>query len=543
MRIILTGLFLIVLTGTHARSDNYTRWEKIPSAQLLEKGSQYIEMYGKPDSALVCYTIVSNRYKKSLDMQEKELSLKAFLNMWYVYFFSYFDYSKSHECLRKAEEIAKDINHFYSNVMLNYGGMYQTLSEQSGDPKYLKNAFYYYRRSVELSIAENEPSTIGMAMVNLISVSSSLGNVQSIKPLLDKYKAFRKKHNSPSPDYNEFFYEGVVQMEKRQFATALHTFELQDSLAEKDSLQPRYHYLAIYNQAMALSRMKRYDEAVGRMKILEKMTAKVDMEDAKLDVFHTFYDIYREEGDTVMSEKYQLKYLLVRDTLLNKQLRFVDEAKKVDEQIAEINHQRRIQQTIIMASVIIVVIVLVFLLIVFYKNRRLKNLNKSLYQKTVDMLRSDELERKRMKALEQQLGEQRKTKEEAKTQNKKYSGSTLSTLDKQTLFADICTAMEAGNGLFSPDFSVSSLAALVSSNTKYVSQVINETVKVNFNTFINEYRIKEACKRLSDTAHYGNLTIEGVANSVGFRSRTAFVVAFKKFVGLTPSEYQRMAKE
>jgi AraC-like DNA-binding protein len=40
---------------------------------------------------------------------------------------------------------------------------------------------------------------------------------------------------------------------------------------------------------------------------------------------------------------------------------------------------------------------------------------------------------------------------------------------------------------------------------------------------------------------FGNMTIEGVATSVGFKSRTAFINAFKREVGLTPSEYLRMA--
>jgi AraC-like DNA-binding protein len=38
---------------------------------------------------------------------------------------------------------------------------------------------------------------------------------------------------------------------------------------------------------------------------------------------------------------------------------------------------------------------------------------------------------------------------------------------------------------------------------------------------------------------------EGIAisQSVGFKSRSAFVTAFKRFTGLTPSEYLRVAKE
>ena len=38
------------------------------------------------------------------------------------------------------------------------------------------------------------------------------------------------------------------------------------------------------------------------------------------------------------------------------------------------------------------------------------------------------------------------------------------------------------------------------------------------------------------------MTIEAIAIGVGFKSRTSFINAFKREVGLTPSEYMRMAQ-
>ena len=93
------------------------------------------------------------------------------------------------------------------------------------------------------------------------------------------------------------------------------------------------------------------------------------------------------------------------------------------------------------------------------------------------------------------------------------------------------------------DFTIDKLASLVGSNTKYVSQVINETIGKNFNTLLNEQRITEVCKRLVDTKNYGSKTNEAIAEEVGFKSRSHFIRTFKKITGLTPSQYQRMAKE
>ena len=77
---------------------------------------------------------------------------------------------------------------------------------------------------------------------------------------------------------------------------------------------------------------------------------------------------------------------------------------------------------------------------------------------------------------------------------------------------------------------------------KKVSQVINEKAGCNFNNLINEYRIKEACRRMNDTEQYGKYTIEAISTSVGFKSRSTFLLQFKRVTGLTPSEYQRAQK-
>ena len=87
------------------------------------------------------------------------------------------------------------------------------------------------------------------------------------------------------------------------------------------------------------------------------------------------------------------------------------------------------------------------------------------------------------------------------------------------------------------------LAGLVESNSRYVSQVINDTYGKNFRAYLNEYRIREARLRLMDTAAYGHYTIKAIAESVGYKSHTNFINIFKDITGITPSIYQRIAKE
>ena len=80
------------------------------------------------------------------------------------------------------------------------------------------------------------------------------------------------------------------------------------------------------------------------------------------------------------------------------------------------------------------------------------------------------------------------------------------------------------------------------SNSKYVSQVINGTYHKNFSNYVNEYRIRTACRRLADGERYGHLTVKAVGESVGYRSHATFVNIFRRITGLTPSLYQKMAE-
>ena len=87
------------------------------------------------------------------------------------------------------------------------------------------------------------------------------------------------------------------------------------------------------------------------------------------------------------------------------------------------------------------------------------------------------------------------------------------------------------------DFQLNDCAKYLNTNSKYLSQVINDVYNINFNNFLNNYRISEACILLSgnDAKKY---TIEAIAGKVGFHSKSAFNTSFKKVTGVTPSFYQ-----
>lgn len=87
------------------------------------------------------------------------------------------------------------------------------------------------------------------------------------------------------------------------------------------------------------------------------------------------------------------------------------------------------------------------------------------------------------------------------------------------------------------------LAVLCESNSKYVSQVINERIGMSFSQYLNECRVSVARRRFMDFENFGHLTVEAIVTQLGYKSRSTFSKTFKRITGLTPTEFQRMAKE
>jgi AraC-like DNA-binding protein len=74
------------------------------------------------------------------------------------------------------------------------------------------------------------------------------------------------------------------------------------------------------------------------------------------------------------------------------------------------------------------------------------------------------------------------------------------------------------------------------------SYLINEVTGSNFYNFVNKYRVEEA-KNLLASASLEKLNILGIAFAAGFNSKTAFNTAFKKWTGVSPSEYAKEQKK
>lgn len=120
--------------------------------------------------------------------------------------------------------------------------------------------------------------------------------------------------------------------------------------------------------------------------------------------------------------------------------------------------------------------------------------------------------------------------------NEKYSTSSLKGIEEVKLYVRLKNLMETEKPHLSPELTLKSIADQLSTNTKYLSQVVNHHLGANFQNFVNTYRVAEAKEKIA-SGEFDNLTLFGIALQCGFKNKSTFYKVFKEVTGSTPREY------
>lgn len=509
----------------------YDRWAQLPSDSLLSMGEKFLSMDDGKDSALVCYSIVSNRYYQGKQNREElHQTGCALVKQAYLYMYNFFDYGKSAEALFLAEELA-EANHFddllpyiYLNLANQEGtnrGLHGHEAEEPADSSLYAKAFYAASEAKDWQV-------LLTVLFNMLTHANKPDGLSALKKEIDHYRQLTIPADIPLLPYMEHYLHGTELMQQQQYEDALNEFSLLDatSTGTDPQMQSRYQMQTYNFKATALFALDRDNEALDALSTLEEIAERQAMLDVQVSVNQAFRNYYSHKGDRNQADTYQFRYLELKDSLLNhsrlqdvEQIRFLYELRKSNQKMQQMAYEHK--QTLWLFALVAVVALsaLIVLIIISHSYRQVRAKNKQLYLQNVEMLR--------------QMDER----------SAKYQSSHLADEEKQALADSIRHTLETNQEIFKESFSLNALAEIVGSKPNYVSQVINETMGHNFNTLLNEYRIREACRRMNDTQTYGDYTIEGFGLSVGFKSRSNFVSVFKRHTGMTPSEYIRFAGE
>lgn len=377
----------------------------------------------------------------------------------------------------------------------------------------------------------------------------------------DEYYEIQK--NTVPPDtvrwkYYLLYNKARIHDAKGKYSDAVTEYGKAEKLAATHGMNIAYRMYVEADMAKSLIKLGRYAEALEHCRVSMDIARQTNDKEGQTYNAEIMYRCYKDSGNKELAGKYYNMYLRLSDSIFNHAKFFSAsnsliqyEEGKAKKRIISLSDTVRKQWEVLLAVLAFVLMLVMFVSLLYYKNKKLRRAHRLLISKNEELQKAD----KRNKALLQEMVESNAALKRESNKAEAASGKTEtvevkeyqeSITDKsvfEELLNKIVQVADNVEMISDPEFSLATLAKAVGSNTKYVSQVINDTYGKNFKTYVNEKRIALACERLNDRNTYGHLTMQAIYESVGYTNSVSFIRSFKKVNGMTPTEYVRLTRD
>lgn len=411
---------------------------------------------------------------------------------------------------------------------------------------------YYFRMGYSSSIERRDYECQFLFACNIVATYCLLGDDEKAREYYDIQVQIPIGDIKKKTLYG-LYNKGLIAQSRESYAEAAYYHEQTLEYAinnEMDSLYIITQYAELCDIALGQGK---WDDALENATLFMEASQMMGDKYQLVSAYKRMRDTYKQMGDTVNEDRYNDLYTALQDTVFNRK-RFNTANNNLFEYTNRVNQERidglnsRIDNQLMWLSLfaffIIILCVSIFFIITNYLS--LRKAQRLLIAKNEELVM---LEESRSALREQYIESVEKRCEhmaddgvdgtpEGENTNIKLNNDKINLLLK-----DITTVMSDINIISQPNFTLNTLVTMVNSNTAYVSWVINTTYGKNFKALLNEYRIHEACRRLSDMENYGNKTIQAIYEELGYKSASNFIKAFKNVMGMTPSVYQNLIKD
>ncbi len=122
--------------------------------------------------------------------------------------------------------------------------------------------------------------------------------------------------------------------------------------------------------------------------------------------------------------------------------------------------------------------------------------------------------------------------------DRRYGKSGLKDEDAAQYLSLIQSYIENDRPYLDSELTIDAISKSTGIKRHYITQILNESLGVNFNTYINNYRIRYVIEKMKDSECTED-SILALALDAGFNSKATFNRVFKNYTGLTPSGYRQ----
>lgn len=546
IRTYLTVTILLLLLPTTVQAARqplpsfYARYEKFSTRSLFNMGYTYLYKRQMADSALVCFSIIANR-KDSRQLADDELRLyvNAMNYIGNIYYTYYNRFDLADEFLDRALQTARE-NNFTDRIPYIIGNKANVTficelinGSKSATSQYIADNKKNFWEAAKMK----EWGCVTTTYYNLSLSAYGSSQPDKILKLISKETTGISRLKLPEDtkilDEAILYNKINIAYSKKNYAECARL--LNSNMPSKTdytkyNVMPMMHIVLV----QIYRKMNRNDLAEEELDKLDKISrAESSQPILKYSIDNILHEYYQQNGDSALAVYYDYQRLKTKDELNNgynlatvKQGRFLRQLEQIS-----LNYQHEQQKqratTIVLIIVSLALIILILLVIIIYRSyQHQKHLIDVLYSRNRQLVNSNQL---LLPVDEDSTGED----------SSKQKNTDL----PEGIVGSIIKIMENTEVICNKGFSMTQLCYLSGYNRTYVSRAIREKWGTNFNGLLNSYRIKEACKRMSDTEAYSNLTIEAIADSLGYASRSNFSTVFKRTTGMTAAEYIKRNKE
>ena len=350
----------------------------------------------------------------------------------------------------------------------------------------------------------------------------------------EKYRTIARKRYPPATTEEIFLdglLDGLLLKSKKQYADAAQKFHEMALYASRTGIEPRYEGSAYQELYTVYQEMGKPDSALIYMQRCRETAERNGLERMFPSVYEGLSEYYSRKGNQQKARQYRERYFDIRDSIMDdrefnavKNVLFQYKAAKTAEEINSLYQEKERKESIIKNQRIVLISVIVglcgllgLLLVLYSQKRRITRSYRSLYEisranangreimdrrykEAMRLIEERDAEISRLNAMVTECKRTSEMESPSAEEPTKYKTSNLRDIHRNKLAEAITAVMENDSEeLCNPEFSLERLAKIVGSNSKYVSQTINEEFNRNFNTYINDYRVKLACERLADS--------------------------------------------
>lgn len=429
-----------------------------------------------------------------------------------------------------------------------------------------ERAIYYYKRGLDISTKEKNTLQQLKFSLNLTACYCMLGDLQNARRYYKIQMSLPYKSDPLMRYYAYCNASGIAKLEGN-YDVALYNQRKALQLAKDSNLGKAVEATIHSDLGKIYYSAGQWRKAIDEHQQAYKLFEEIRYKNQEALVCRDLYVVYHKLKDVKLASYYKNRYLTLNDSIFDRQRMNAASAKLFDyEKLQNDTTINRLSnRSLFLGCTAGMFLILALSVIYLYvrlrqRNRRLLETKRILVEKNEELLRNDtenhELRRQYIEVIDKQkenvaAKDNKEADAETVPQNNKDANDEKKT-DKEIYLSDeqrnrlleqINRVLADVSVISRDDFSLAMLAQMVGSNTKYVSAVINDTYHKNFKSYLNEFRIKEACRRLCDADHYGNITIQAIYTELGYKTATGFIQAFRKINGMTPSQYQKLKRE